>query len=145
MAAGAVGERGAAIHWFRKGLRLHDNPALLEACRSARGTYPVFVLDPKFTTADIMSANRFSFLLESLEDLDTGLRKIGSRLYVVRGKPEEQLPRLARLWDVSVVTLESDKTGPYSKLRNATVFSDLQKTAFAPSPHATHTIDDPAR
>lgn len=22
-----------SIHWFRKGLRLHDNPALLEACR----------------------------------------------------------------------------------------------------------------
>lgn len=21
------------IHWFRKGLRLHDNPALLEACK----------------------------------------------------------------------------------------------------------------
>jgi cryptochrome len=145
MAAAAAGERGAAIHWFRKGLRLHDNPALLEACRSTSGTYPVFVLDPKFTSADIMSANRFSFLLESLEDLDSGLRKIGSRLFVVRGKPEEQLPRLARRWDVSLVPLESDKTGPYSKLRDANVFSVLQKSGVRISQHTTHTIYDADR
>ena len=25
----------AAVHWFRKGLRLHDNPALLAACAAA--------------------------------------------------------------------------------------------------------------
>lgn len=31
-------------HRFRKGLRLHDNPALLEACKDAKHVYPVFVL-----------------------------------------------------------------------------------------------------
>ena len=31
-----------------KGLRLHDNPALLEACRDAQHVYPVFVIDPHF-------------------------------------------------------------------------------------------------
>ena len=29
----------SAIHWFRKGLRLHDNPALLEACKAGH-VYP---------------------------------------------------------------------------------------------------------
>ena len=29
-----------AVHWFRKGLRLHDNPALLRACEAAATVYP---------------------------------------------------------------------------------------------------------
>lgn len=36
----------AAIHWFRKGLRVHDNPALMAACRGSTNLYPVFILDP---------------------------------------------------------------------------------------------------
>ena len=32
--------------WFRKGLRLHDNPALLEALQDAEHLFPVFCLDP---------------------------------------------------------------------------------------------------
>lgn len=38
----------SSIHWFRKGLRLHDNRALLEACDlpgSDGSLYPLFVLD----------------------------------------------------------------------------------------------------
>ena len=35
----------SSIHWFRKGLRLHDNRALLEACDGAGSLYPLFVLD----------------------------------------------------------------------------------------------------
>jgi cryptochrome len=31
-----------------QGLRLHDNPALLEACRQAQHVYPVFIIDPFF-------------------------------------------------------------------------------------------------
>ena len=44
-----------AIHWFRKGLRLHDNPALLKACEGSSELYPVFVLDPWFTVGRYIS------------------------------------------------------------------------------------------
>lgn len=33
---------------FAQGLRLHDNPALLDACAGAEHMYPIFVLDPHF-------------------------------------------------------------------------------------------------
>lgn len=39
---------GNHVMWFRKGLRMHDNPAFLEAIRDAQHLYPVFVLDPWF-------------------------------------------------------------------------------------------------
>ena len=92
------------IHWFRKGLRLHDNPALMEACdfvRSKGGpssgarVYPLFILDPAFCSPETIGVNRYSFLLESLSDLDSSLRRAGSMLFVAKGKPEELLPRLA--------------------------------------------------
>ncbi|EJK43782.1 hypothetical protein THAOC_37740, partial [Thalassiosira oceanica] len=38
-----------AMHWFRKGLRLHDNPALLHALsltKNGGSIFPVYVVDP---------------------------------------------------------------------------------------------------
>jgi cryptochrome len=40
-----------AIMWFRKGLRLHDNPALLAATAGAQYVFPIFVLDPFFVSS----------------------------------------------------------------------------------------------
>jgi len=70
-----------SIHWFRKGLRLHDNPALLAACENASHLYPVFFMDPYFVKGSNyrVGINRWRFLLESLQDLDAGLRKLNSR------------------------------------------------------------------
>lgn len=34
-----------SIHWFRHGLRLHDNPALLESLKNADEFYAVFIFD----------------------------------------------------------------------------------------------------
>lgn len=45
-AATAGGGCSSAVLWFRKGLRLHDNPALLEAARDVQHLYAVFVIDP---------------------------------------------------------------------------------------------------
>lgn len=81
----------SAIHWFRKGLRLHDNPALVHAIKNAEELYPVFILDPWFAKPEFVGVNRYNFLLEALSDLDSELRKLNSRLFVVRGKPAEVL------------------------------------------------------
>jgi hypothetical protein len=92
-----------SLMWFRKGLRLHDNPALLQACEGARNVYPVFVLDPWFLAPDpsapspgsrLVGVNRIRFLLESLQDLDTSLRNCGSRLLLIHGSPISVIPHL---------------------------------------------------
>lgn len=38
------------------------------------------------------------FLLQSLEDLDLNLRKLGSRLFVLRGQPVDVLPKFFKEW-----------------------------------------------
>ena len=53
-----------------------------------------------------VSANRLNFLLEALQDLDSSLQKRQSRLIVLRGKPQEVLPRVLKAWNVSKLCFE---------------------------------------
>ena len=54
-----------AIVLFTRDLRLHDNPALHQACARARQVVPLFVADPAIPAPP----NRARFLAESLADL----------------------------------------------------------------------------
>jgi deoxyribodipyrimidine photolyase len=44
----------------------------------------------------ISGINKWRFLLQCLDDLDQGLRRLQSRLYVVRGQPLDALPNLIK-------------------------------------------------
>jgi len=137
-----------AMHWFRKGLRIHDNPALIEALADCRYIYPVFCIDPHFACPDRVGVNRYSFLLECLHDLDQNLRTLGTRLYVIKGKPELEIPRFIRDHDVDLLTFERD-TEPYATKRDSSIRDELvsspskgRKTVVVSS-HCSHTIHDP--
>lgn len=71
------------IHWFRKGLRVHDNPALTQAVRECteNGSQlrPIFILDPEIRKWLKVSDNRWRFLAQSLEDLNENLKAMNSR------------------------------------------------------------------
>lgn len=132
------------VHWFRKGLRLHDNPALLEACNFAGATgtvYPIFIIDPHFAKPDVVGINRYAFLLQSLEDLDSSLRSRGSQLYVLRGKPEERLPQLFEELAVHTLTFETD-TEPYARARDAHIRELAAKAGVVVKEYASHTLHD---
>lgn len=74
--------RQTVVHWFRKGLRVHDNPNLSAAIEQLGKTdylRPIFILDPEILKWLRVGPNRWRFLQQSLEDLDANLRKINSR------------------------------------------------------------------
>ena len=110
----------STLLWFRKGLRLHDNPALAAAIAGSCQLYPIFCLDPQLVASGKMGANRLHFLLDSLADLDSSLRAVNSRLIVLRGSPEVELPRVMREWRVQRLAYEID-TEPYAKARDAKI------------------------
>ncbi|KAL6458963.1 hypothetical protein MHYP_G00324350 [Metynnis hypsauchen] len=109
-----------SIHWFRKGLRLHDNPALQEAVRGAGTIRCVYFLDPWFAGSSNLGVNRWRFLLQCLDDLDSNLRKLNSRLFVIRGQPANVFPRLFKEWEISRLTFEYDSE-PFGKERDAAI------------------------
>lgn len=47
------------VHWFRKGLRLHDNPSLREGLAGASTFRCVFVLDPWFAGSTNIGINKW--------------------------------------------------------------------------------------
>ncbi|XP_077211292.1 DNA photolyase family protein isoform X1 [Tasmannia lanceolata] len=144
--------RSNSLIWFRKGLRIHDNPALEYACKDSNHLYPLFVLDPHFLAPDPSAfspgsarsgLNRIQFLLESLIDLDSSLKKLGSRLLLFRGDPVQILVRLLKQWNIGKLCFEYD-TDPYSQVRDQQVkdFASLSGIeVFSP---VTHTLFNPA-
>ncbi|XP_066556642.1 cryptochrome-2 isoform X2 [Amia ocellicauda] len=128
-----------SVHWFRKGLRLHDNAALQEALSGADSVRCVYVLDPWFAGSASVGVNRWRFLLESLEDLDLSLRKLNSRLFVVRGQPADVFPRLFKEWNVTRLTFEFDSE-PFGKERDAAIVKMAREFGVETIVKNSHTL-----
>jgi deoxyribodipyrimidine photo-lyase len=109
-----------SVLWFRRDLRLGDNPALLAARDAARdGVLPLFVLDDALRRPS--GAPRLAFLYRSLRALDETL---GGRLVVLPGRPEHVVPRVAREIGASSVHVAAD-FGPYGRARDDRVAAAL--------------------
>lgn len=80
-----------AIHWFRRDLRLADNPALSRAAEAGR-VLAVFIHDPAQPDEVAPGAAGRVWLDRALGVLDAAL---GGRLNILRGQPESLLPALA--------------------------------------------------
>jgi deoxyribodipyrimidine photo-lyase len=108
--------------WFRRDLRLADNPALLDACDSD-GVLPLFVLDPALW--EPAGASRRWYLARSLRALDASLRDAyGAGLSVVRGDPVEQVRLAAAEVGAARVHVAAD-FGPYGHRRDVAVEKEL--------------------
>ena len=97
-----------SIVWFKTDLRLHDNETLVRAVEQSDEIIPVYCFDEShFKTTEFgfkKTGNfRTQFLLESLNDLDTNLRKLGSGLVILFGKPEYELLKLAQKYKAQKV------------------------------------------
>jgi len=142
-AAASAGSSTRSIIWFRKALRIHDNPALAAGIANAKSAQPVFVLDPWFCKPSRVGPNRMRFLLQSLSDLDASLRDVGSSLLVLHGEPRVVLPRACKSWKVDLVTWEHD-IEPYAKMRDGAVRGALERAGVecaSPSGHTLYDVD----
>jgi deoxyribodipyrimidine photo-lyase len=93
-----------AIVVFTRDLRLHDNPALHQACARARQMVPLFVADPAIAAPP----NRARFLADSLADLRVSLRERGADLILRRGDPAAEVIRLAGAVHATAVYIADD-------------------------------------
>ncbi|XP_072940792.1 cryptochrome-1-like [Epargyreus clarus] len=100
----------SVIHWFRLDLRLHDNLALRNAINEAENRQH-FLRPLYFIEEDIknkIGGNRLRFLIQSLQDLDSNLRKINSRLFIIKGNASKKLPELLEKWHVKYLSVQVD-------------------------------------
>ena len=116
------------IVWFRRDLRLADNPALTAAINSGE-VVPAFVLDPVLLESDRVGPKRLAWLQANLRALDRSLHERGSRLIVRRGDPAEELMRLARETQADHVFFNLDIT-PYARRRDRRVALEFEKNGL---------------
>lgn len=87
------------IYWFRRDLRLADNPALARALASHEAVLFVYIDE---TAGSPYDASR-AWLRKSLEALAHDIRERGGVLHVLNGNADDLLPRLALALGASAV------------------------------------------
>ncbi|MEO6184962.1 MAG: deoxyribodipyrimidine photo-lyase, partial [Steroidobacteraceae bacterium] len=85
-----------ALVWFRRDLRLADNPALGAAAAAARHVVPVFIWSPEEEGEWAPGGASRWWLHESLRHLDASLQQRGSRLLLRHGATVDTLLRIAK-------------------------------------------------
>lgn len=108
-----------SVIWFRRDLRLADNPAIDEAITAGPdGVVPLFVLDDRLWTP--RARTRTAYLARLLQDFSD---RIGG-LHVVHGDPSTELVRVARQAGATSVHIAADFT-PYGSERDVAVEAAL--------------------
>jgi deoxyribodipyrimidine photo-lyase len=105
----------SAVVWFRRDLRVGDQPTFLAAADAADSALALFVLDPALLGP--AGAARLNFLFGTLRELDDAL---DGRLLVVRGEPADVVPRVAEAVRAATVHVAAD-FGPYGSRRDEAV------------------------
>ncbi|MBW0019519.1 MAG: deoxyribodipyrimidine photo-lyase [Mycobacterium sp.] len=102
------------VLWFRRDLRLGDHPALAAAADDGE-MLACFVLDPRLEASS--GVRRLQFLGDSLRQLRDAL---DGRLLVVRGRPEQRIPLIAKVIGATAVHVSED-FAPFGRRRDTRV------------------------
>jgi deoxyribodipyrimidine photo-lyase len=124
----------SAIMWFRRDLRLNDNPALNEAISQAKTSggeiVPVFILDPILISK--AGSKRLAYLGNSLRELDSSLN---GALHVIPGDQISVLKDLMKRYNATSVHISAEYE-PYGAGRDLAVESSGIELIRTGSPYA---------
>jgi deoxyribodipyrimidine photo-lyase len=113
-------QRKTGVFWFTNDLRLHDNPALMQATLLVDQLLCVYVIDHAWQSSSQYSQAKVSqnsrrFLYESLNDLANSLKKIGQSLVVFQSATAPILDNLITQLGASDI-FRSENAGWYENL-----------------------------
>ena len=118
--------------WFRRDLRLDDNPAWSAAATTYREIVPLFVLDPRLLAA--AGPFRRRQLLSDLRTLDARLRTLGGGLRTVVGDATVVVPAEAAALGATAVFVNLD-VSPLARRRDHAVAEALERNGVGWHPN----------
>uniref|UniRef100_A0A182M8S0 Photolyase/cryptochrome alpha/beta domain-containing protein n=1 Tax=Anopheles culicifacies TaxID=139723 RepID=A0A182M8S0_9DIPT len=74
-----------------------------------------------------------------MDDLDRNLRKLNSRLFVIRGQPADALPKLFKEWGTTCLTFEEDPE-PFGRVRDHNISEMCKELGIEVISAASHTL-----
>ncbi len=131
-----------ALVWFRRDLRLRENPTWSAATSTANTVTALFVLDPALFEA--AGHFRQQALVAHLDGLDQMMREYGGRLRIEHGDPVQVVPRVAT--ELNATVHWNIDTTPYATRRDEAVTSALAAAGAAePVTHWGTLVHEPGR
>ena len=101
--------------WFRRDLRLHDLPPLLDAAAADGEVLACYVLDPRLKASS--GPRRLQYLYDALRDVRD---RLDGRLLVTSGRAEQRIPKLAKAIGATSVHVSADYS-PFGRRRDDAV------------------------
>ncbi|MFO7939399.1 MAG: deoxyribodipyrimidine photo-lyase [Bacteroidales bacterium] len=110
-----------SVVWFRRDLRLHDNHAILQALEQSKQVIFLFVFDTAILS-DLQDRDdaRVTFIYDTLLLLKDQLEHLGATLFVLHGKPEEEIPAFMEAQKAQAIFANTDYE-PYALQRDAKI------------------------
>jgi deoxyribodipyrimidine photo-lyase len=102
-----------SIFIFHRSLRLDDNNGLIEALKNSEKVIPIFIFTPEQIGSKnkYRSVNSIVFMLEALQDLNSKLKDLGSKLYIFYGEQSDILKSILKQDDnINAVYVNEDYT-----------------------------------
>lgn len=101
------------IVWFKTNLRLADNEVLYATYQNNAQIIPIYCFDDGHFASTPFGTKktgyfRVNFLLQSLTSLDKNLRELNSGLVILKGRPEEEIYKLAKQYNASKVFAQQE-------------------------------------
>jgi deoxyribodipyrimidine photo-lyase len=116
------------LFWHRRDLRTVDNLGLHTARQRSSKVVGVFCLDPDILQHDVAAA-RVTYLIGSLQALQTSYAEAGSQLLIVQGQPAQMLPQLATALSAIALYWNRD-VEPYGRSRDRAVAEALRQAGI---------------
>jgi len=118
-----------SVLWFRRDLRIHDNPALVAATDAAwtagdGNVVPVVLIDPALWPT--WGSAKQAYLIDSLTSLDASL---GGNLVIRHGKAQDVIPAIAKEFQANSVHCAADYSG-YGIARDNEIGATLEKSGI---------------
>jgi deoxyribodipyrimidine photo-lyase len=120
----------ANIIWFRRDLRIADNPALLAALKSSDEVVALFIIDKELATC--ANKKRLAYLAQSLKSLDQSL---GGNLHVIHGEAVDVLKDVVKRYQATEVHIAQEYE-PRAMARDAKVVAAGINLVTTGSPYA---------
>lgn len=131
-----------AIVWFRRDLRLRDNPALQAAIEAGHDVIPVYIHAPHEEGAWAPGAASDAWLHHSLQQLDAQLRAIGSALLLRSGDSMAELQALIAESGAEAVYWNR-KYEPATQPRDAAIKRGLREQGLQVESHNGYLLFEP--
>ncbi len=96
------------VVWFRRDLRVDDNPALIEAVQSGATVLPLFVVDTKLISTLPSDGAAFDLQAGALRELEDTIRRLGGHLLLRHGDGEDVHRSIIREFHPSALYFNRD-------------------------------------